>query len=143
MEEWLPVGGAPEIEISLQLQKFAATRGSRQQLAVEAFATAFEIIPRTLAENSGLDPINMIVALKTAHENGDITAGLDVSAGKSADMRKAGVLEPLRVKKQAIASAAEAAIMILRIDDVIASSKAQETGMPQGGPGRMPPGMGG
>jgi thermosome len=135
-------GGAPEIEIALRLQKFAATMGSSKQLAVEAFASAFEIIPRTLAENSGLDPIDMVVALKAAHGNGEITAGLDVSAGKPADMQKAGVLEPLRVKKQAIASAAEAAVMILRIDDVIASSKARETGMPQGGPGRMPPGMG-
>jgi len=135
-------GGAPEIEIVLRLQNFADTLGSSKQLAVEAFASAFEIIPRTLAENSGLDPINMVVALKAAHGNGEITAGLDVSAGKPADMQKAGVLEPLRVKKQAIASAAEAAVMILRIDDVIASSKARETGMPQGGPGRMPPGMG-
>jgi len=135
-------GGAPEIEISLRLMKYATAESGRRQLAMKAFASAFEVIPRTLAENSGLDPIDMIVALRTAHEEGNVTYGLDVSAGRPADMVQAGVVEPLRVKAQAIRSAADAAVMILRIDDVIASSKAKETGMPPGSPGGMPPGMG-
>ena len=137
-------GGAPEIELSLQLHRYAATLGGRIQLAIEAFAKALEIIPRTLAENAGLDPIDMIVAIRAEHEAGKKTFGLDVYEGKPVDMLKAGVVEPLRVKTQAIASAAEAAVMILRIDDVIASSRASGPagGMPPGGMGGMPPGMG-
>ena len=141
-------GGAPETELSLQLRKFATQEGGRAQLAIEAFAAALEVIPRTLAENSGLDAIDMLVAIRSAHEAGKKTFGLDVEAGKPADMLKAGIVEPLRVKTQAISSAAEAAVMILRIDDIIASSKAPEPagGMPpggMGGMGGMPPGMGG
>jgi len=138
-------GGAPETELSLQLRKYASHEGGRAQLAIEAFASALEIIPRTLAENSGLDAIDMLVALRAAHESGKKTFGLDVDAGKPADMLKAGVVEPLRVKTQAISSAAETAVMILRIDDIIASSKsaAPAGGMPPGGMGGMPPGMGG
>ncbi|MHB8164171.1 MAG: thermosome subunit alpha [Methanoregula sp.] len=133
----VPGGGAPETELSLRLRQYAATVGGRNQLAIEAFASAMEIIPRVLAENAGLDPIDMLVDLRAAHESGKKAYGLDVIAGKPADMLKAGVVEPLRVKTQAISSAAEAAVMILRIDDVIASSKAA-------GPGGMPPGgMGG
>jgi len=128
-------GGAPETELSLQLRRYASSTGGRIQLAIEAFASALEIIPRSIAENAGLDPIDMIVAIRAAHENGNKTFGLDVYAGKPVDMLKAGVVEPLRVKTQAIASAAEAAVMILRIDDVIASSKAAGPagGMPPGG----------
>ncbi|MFA4825580.1 MAG: thermosome subunit alpha [Methanoregula sp.] len=141
----VPGGGAPETELSLRLREYAATVGGRGQLAIEAFASAMEIIPRVLAENSGLDPIDMLVDLRAAHEAGKKTYGLDVVAGKPADMLKAGVVEPLRVKTQAISSAAEAAVMILRIDDVITSSKsgAPGGGMPPGGMGGMPPGMGG
>jgi archaeal chaperonin len=134
-------GGAPEIELSLQLRRHAASVGGRIQLAVEAFAAALEIIPRSIAENAGLDPIDMIVAIRASHEAGHRTFGLDVYQGRPVDMLKAGIVEPLRVKTQAIMSAAEAAVMILRIDDVIASSRAQGPagGMPPGG---MPPGMG-
>jgi len=134
-------GGAPETELSLQLRRYASTVGGRIQLAIEAFASALEIIPRSIAENAGLDPIDMIVAIRAAHEAGNRTFGLDVYEGKPVDMLKAGVVDPLRVKTQAIMSAAEAAVMILRIDDVIASSKAAGPagGMPPGG---MPPGMG-
>jgi len=134
-------GGAPETELSLQLRRYASTVGGRVQLAIEAFASALEIIPRSIAENAGLDPIDMIVAIRAAHEAGNRTFGLDVYEGKPVDMLKAGVVDPLRVKTQAIMSAAEAAVMILRIDDVIASSKAAGPagGMPPGG---MPPGMG-
>jgi thermosome len=129
-------GGAPETELSLQLRRYAQTVGGRIQLAIEAFAAALEIIPRSIAENAGLDPIDMIVAIRAAHEAGNRTFGLDVYKAKPVDMLKEGVVEPLRVKTQAIMSAAEAAVMILRIDDVIASSRAQG---PSGG---MPPGMG-
>jgi len=136
-------GGAPEIELSLRLREYAASVGGRAQLAIEAFANALEIIPRTLAENAGLDPIDMLVALRADHEKRKKYSGLDVFKGAPADMLKAGVVEPLRVKTQAIASAAEAANMILRIDDVIAASRiAGPPGGGPGGPGGMPP-MGG
>ena len=136
-------GGAPETELSLQLRRYASSVGGRIQLAIEAFASALEIIPRSIAENAGLDPIDMIVAIRAAHEAGNRTFGIDVYEGKPVDMLKAGVVEPLRVKTQAIMSATEAAVMILRIDDVIASSKAAGPagGMPPGGMGGMPPGM--
>ncbi len=120
-------GGAPEIELSLRLREYAASVGGRAQLAIEAFANALEIIPRTLAENAGLDPIDMLVALRASHEKGGATAkymGLDVFNAVSGNMLEAGVVEPLRVKTQAVSSAAEAAVMILRIDDVIAASKS-------------------
>lgn len=117
-------GGAPEVELSLRLREYAATQGGRIQLAIEAFASALEVIPRTLAENAGLDPIDKLVELRAAHEKDKKTFGLDVFEGKPVDMLAAGVVEPLRVKTQAIASAAEAAVMILRIDDVIASAKS-------------------
>jgi thermosome len=141
-------GGAIETELSLRLREYAATVGGRAQLAIEAFAAALEVIPRTLAENAGLDPIDMLVEIRAAHEKGKKTYGLNVFEGKAVDMKAAGVVEPLRVKTQAISSAAEAAVMILRIDDVIASSKSPmpEGGMPpggMGGMGGMPPGMGG
>jgi archaeal chaperonin len=140
-------GGAVETELSLRLREYGATVGGRAQLAIEAFASALEVIPRTLAENAGLDPIDMLVEIRAAHEKGKKTHGLNVFEGKAVDMRAAGVVEPLRVKTQAISSAAEAAVMILRIDDVIASSKSPmpEGGMPpggMGGMGGMPPGMG-
>ena len=137
-------GGAPETELSLQLRRYASQEGGRVQLAIEAFAAALEVIPRSLAENAGLDAIDMLVAIRAAHEAGKKNFGLDVYEGKPVDMLKAGVVEPLRVKTQAISSAAEAAVMILRIDDVIASSRsaAPEGGMPPGGMGGMPPGMG-
>ncbi len=128
-------GGAPEIEVSLKIKEWAPTLGGREQLAAEAFAAAMEVIPRALAENSGLDPIDILVELRKAHEEGKVTYGVDVFEGKVTDMKEKGVLEPLRVKKQAISSATEVAIMILRIDDVIAakglekeSEKAGEEG---------------
>ena len=140
-------GGATEIELSLKLNSYASSLKGREQLAVQKFAEAMEIIPRTLAENAGLDPIDMLVALKSAHEKGDTSAGLDVYTGKVINMKDAGVVEPLRIKTQAIGSATEAAVMILRIDDVIAASDLGKGGggMPpdMGGMGGMPPGMGG
>jgi thermosome len=143
----VPGGGAPEVELALRLRAYASTVGGREQLAIEAFADAMEVIPKTLAENAGLDQIDSLVALRSAHEKGMKSAGLDIDTGKPVDMLKLGVVEPLRVKTQAIQSAAEAAVMILRIDDVIASKSGGPGGMPgaggMGGPGGMPGGMGG
>ncbi|HWQ19909.1 MAG TPA: thermosome subunit alpha [Methanotrichaceae archaeon] len=137
-------GGAPEVELALRLREYAATVGGREQLAIESFAESMEVIPKTLAENAGLDQIDTLVALRSQHEKGIKTAGLDIDTGKPVDMLKLGVVEPLRVKTQAIQSAAEAAGMILRIDDVIASKSGPggEGGMPGGMPGGMG-GMGG
>ncbi|MFA4859394.1 thermosome subunit alpha [Methanoregula sp.] len=136
-------GGAPETELSLRLREYAATVGGRVQLAIEAFAAAMEVIPKTLAENAGLNAIDILVDMRAAHEAGKKTFGVDADAKKPSDMLKLGVVEPLRVKTQAISSAAEAAVMILRIDDVIAAAKsaAPGGGMPPGGMGGMPPGM--
>jgi chaperonin GroEL (HSP60 family) len=148
-EKLVAGGGGPEVEVALQLQDYASSLSGREQLAVKAFAESLEVIPRTLAENAGLDPIDMLVELRSHHEKGAKTAGLDVYSGKVIDMWDAGVVEPLRIKTQAINAAAEASVMILRIDDVIASSNPSpsggggEGGMPPGMGGGMPPGMGG
>jgi len=142
-------GGAPEVEIARKLREYADTISGREQLAVSAFADALEIVPKTLAENAGLDSIDVLVDLRAAHEESPYM-GLDVFDGEVVDMKEEGVLEPQRVKKQAIQSAAEAAEMILRIDDMIAakgfdvSSKDEEDmeGMGgMGGMGGMPPMM--
>ncbi len=134
-------GGSPEVELALRLREYSSTLKGREQLAVAKFAEALEVIPRTLAENAGLDPINMLVEMRSQHEKGNKTAGLNVFTGKVVDMWKEGVVEPLRVKTQAISSGTEAATMILRIDDVL-SSKSTPGGMPPGGPEGMG-GMGG
>lgn len=133
-------GGAAEIAIAKGLKEYADTISGREQLAVAAFAEAMEVVPKTLAENAGLDSIDSLVDLRAAHEK-SIYMGLDVFKGEVRDMYRAGVIEPHRVKKQAIQSAAEAAEMILRIDDVIASSGSGRPG-PEDMEG-MPPGMGG
>ncbi|KAB2946777.1 MAG: thermosome subunit [Candidatus Methanoperedens nitroreducens] len=130
-------GGSPEIELALRLREYASTLKGREQLAVAKFAEALEVIPRTLAENAGLDPINMLVEMRSQHEKGNKTAGLNVFTGKVVDMWKEGVVEPLRVKTQAISSGTEAATMILRIDDVLSSKSAPGGGMPPGGMGGM------
>ncbi|WP_142986353.1 thermosome subunit alpha [Halorubrum cibi] len=143
----LPGGGAPEAELALQLRDFADSVGGREQLAVEAFADALEVIPRTLAENAGLDPIDSLVDLRSRHDGGEFGAGLDAYTGDVIDMEAEGVVEPLRVKTQAIESATEAAVMILRIDDVIAAGDLKGGGTDDdgddGGPGGAPGGMGG
>ena len=127
-------GGAPEIELAKQLRDYAETVGGREALAVSAFADAVEIVPRTLAENAGLDSIDMLVDLRARHEKADgKNIGLNVYEGKVMDMFKMGVAEPLRIKTQAMKSASEAAVMILRIDDVIAATK-KGMGPPAGGP---------
>jgi thermosome, various subunits, archaeal len=139
-------GGAAEISIAKGLKEYADTISGREQLAVNAFAEALEVVPKTLAENAGLDSIDALVDLRAAHEK-SLYMGLNVFKGEVTDMYRAGVIEPHRVKKQAIQSAAEAAEMILRIDDVIASTGAGREpdmgGMEgMGGmPGGMPPMM--
>jgi thermosome len=137
-------GGAPEAEVSKQLREYAVKVGGREQLAIEAFAEAMESIPLALAENAGLDPIDVMVDLRAKHEDsGNKWYGVDVFSGDVKDTRKLNVLEPLRVKLQVVKSATEAASMILRIDDVVAS-KGLKGGGPPGPPGGMPPGgMGG
>ncbi|AXV41009.1 MULTISPECIES: thermosome subunit alpha [Methanobacterium] len=135
-------GGAAEIAIAKGLKEYADTISGREQLAVSAFAEALEVVPKTLAENAGLDSIDALVDLRAAHEK-SLYMGLNVFKGEVTDMYRAGVIEPHRVKKQAIQSAAEAAEMILRIDDVIASTGAgKEPDMgDMGGMGGMPGGM--
>lgn len=130
-------GGSPEIELALRLREYSSTLKGREQLAVAKFADALEVIPRTLAENAGLDPINMLVEMRSQHEKGKKTAGLNVFTGKVVDMWAEGVVEPLRVKTQAISSGTEAATMILRIDDVLSSKSSPGGGMPPGGMGGM------
>jgi chaperonin GroEL (HSP60 family) len=126
----VPGGGAPEAEVAKGLKKYAETLKGREQLAVNAFAEAMEVIPRSLAENAGLDPIDTLVALRAEHERGNVQMGVNVYEGGVADMLKEGVIEPLKVKTQALKSAAEAAEMILRIDDVIAASKLEKSSQP-------------
>jgi thermosome len=134
----VPGGGAIEAEMAKELREYATKTGGREQLAIEAFADSLEIVPKTLAENAGLEPIDILVSLRAAHEKekGHLM-GINVFTGKIADMERSGVIEPMSVKEQAIKSAAEAASMILRIDDVIAATKPKEGkgpgGMPEGG----------
>jgi len=134
-------GGSTETEIARRLEIYANKVGGREQLAIEAFAESLLIIPKTLAENGGHDPIDIIADLNKEHSvNTGLWFGVDVTKGRSIDMMKAGVIEPTRVKSQAIRAAAEAAQMILRIDDVIA---AKATAGPPPGAGGMGGGMGG
>ncbi|SEW17160.1 thermosome subunit beta, partial [Thermococcus thioreducens] len=129
----LAAGGAPEIELAIRLDEFAKEVGGKEQLAIEAFAEALKVIPRTLAENAGLDPIETLVKVIAAHKEKGPTIGVDVFEGEPADMMERGVIAPVRVTKQAIKSASEAAIMILRIDDVIAASKLEKDKDNKGG----------
>ena len=112
-------GGAVETELLMQIRNYAETVGGRVQLAIEAYATAYESIPRTLAENSGYNPIDKLVELKNAHAKGKKNAGLNVYTGEVIDMLAEGVLEPLRSKRQSIQSASETAIMLVRVDDMM------------------------
>jgi thermosome len=112
-------GAAVETELLVRLRDYAGTIGGREQIAIEAFAQAFEIIPITLAENSGFNPIDKLVELKKAHGDGQKNAGLNVYTGKIVDMAAEGVFEPMRVKRQAIQSAAETAALLIRVDDMM------------------------
>jgi len=144
----LPGGGAVEVELARRLRDYADSVEGREQLAVEAFADSLELIPRVLAENAGLDAIDLLVDLRAAHEAGDQHAGLDVFAGEVVDTAETGVVETAHAKEQAIASAAEAANLVLKIDDIISAGDLStaggddEGGAPGGGMGGMG-GMGG
>jgi thermosome len=117
-------GGAIEAEIAKELRRYAAKVGGREQLAIEAFAEALEVIPQTLAENGGHDPVDVLVALRAAHDKPDgLVYGVNVFTGKIDDMAASRVFEPYLVKRHCIASAVEAAITILRIDDVVVAAK--------------------
>lgn len=140
-------GGAAATAIAMALRDYAPSVGGREQMAIEAFANAIEVVPKTLSENAGLDPIDMMLEIRSAHKKGKKYAGINVLGGKVENMLKNNVIEPLRVSMQEIEASSEAATMILRIDDVIAS-KGGGTGpppgaggMPPGGMGGMPPGM--
>jgi thermosome len=142
-------GGAIETELASRLRDYADSVEGREQLAVEAFADAVELVPRVLAENAGLDPIDTLVDLRAAHEDGDVSAGLNVFSGDIVDTYEAGVVEPAHAKEQALASAAEAANLVLKIDDIISAGDLStdkgddEGGAPGGGMGGMGGGMGG
>ncbi len=126
-------GGAPEMEVAKALKEYAETLPGREQLAVMCFAEALEAIPTTLAENAGLDPIDIISELRARHEKGEIWAGVEVHAGKVKNMKELGVFEPIAVKKQIIKSCTEAASMLLKIDDIIAAGKMRAPPTPSRG----------
>ena len=130
-------GGSTAMELALKLREYAASVGGREQIAIDAFASAMEVVPTALSENAGLDPIDVLIELRQAHKSGKKNAGINVFTGKVSDMKKEKVLEPIRVGRQAISSATDAAVMIMRIDDVIASK-----GGDKGGKGPKTPDMG-
>jgi chaperonin GroEL (HSP60 family) len=140
-------GGAVDVEIARRLRAYAEKLKGRERLAVAAFADAIEVLPRTLAENAGMDPIDAMAELQSRHAKGEKWAGVDGIEGKIADMEKLEIIEPKVVKAQAIKSSTEVATMLLKIDDVIASSKSKgpppgAEGMGgMGGMGGMPGGM--
>jgi chaperonin GroEL (HSP60 family) len=143
---YLPGGGAIYTELSLRIDEYADEFKDKRQLAVKAFADALLSIPSTLAENAGIDPLDILNELRASHAEGNFSAGLDLfQNGKITDMFETGILEPHRVVSQAIKSASESSIMIMRIDDVIVAKSETPAmppgGMPPGMPGGMPPGM--
>ncbi|MCK4335558.1 MAG: TCP-1/cpn60 chaperonin family protein [Candidatus Aenigmarchaeota archaeon] len=135
----VPGGGAVEMQIAKYLRKYAETFKGREQLAVNAFANAMEIVPKSLAENGGLDPIDKLAQLRSEHDKNRTSAGLDVFTGNVSNMLTLGVIEPLKIKLQAVKSASEVAEMVLRIDDIISTGAGNKMPpMPPGG--GMPPG---
>ena len=134
-------GGAPETFAAAKIRSWAKSLEGREQLAAEKFAEALESIPLSLSENAGMDPIDTLASLRARQSKGSKWIGIDVVKSEVVDMKDRLVVEPLAVKHQIISAAAEAACMILRIDDVIATAKS--AGPPPGAEGGMPPGMGG
>ena len=145
----LPGGGAPEVEVAARLREYADSVSGREQLAIESFADALEVVPRVLAENAGIDSIDTLVDLRAAHSEGEQRAGLNVVSGEIEDTFEAGVIETPGAKKQGVASASEAANLVLKIDDIISAGdlstegEDDEAGGPGGGMGGMGGGMGG
>ena len=137
----VPGGGAVEMELAKRLRDFSQGLSGREQLAIVEFASALEFIPFTLAENAGIDPIDVLTELKSLHDAGEKNAGLNLFTNRVEDVFKARIIEPLKIKSQAINSATDVAVMILRIDDVIASSGESSRGA-KSGMGGMPSGMG-
>lgn len=135
----VPGGGAPEIEVAKELRKYAEGFSGREQLAINAFADALEVVPRSLAENAGLDPIDTLVTLRADHEKKKINNGVNIFKSGTIDMISQGVIEPLKIKTQALKSAADAAEMILKIDDIVSAAKLSKPESQQSGMG-MPPG---
>jgi len=133
-------GGAPETYAATKLRTWAKTLEGREQLAVEKFADSLETIPLTLSENAGMDPIDTLATLRSKQLKGEKWTGIDANRGKVVNMQYSDIIEPLAVKNQIVSASTEAACMILRIDDVIATSKSHA---PPGGGGGPPPGMGG
>ena len=127
-------GGSTAMELAMRLREYAASVGGREQIAIDAFASAMEVVPTALSENAGLDPIDVLIELRSAHKAGKKYAGVNVFTGKVVDMKKEKVLEPIRVGRQAVSSATDAAVMILRIDDVIASKGGSAGGRGPKGP---------
>ena len=127
-------GGSTAMELAMRLREYAASVGGREQIAIDAFASAMEVVPTALSENAGLDPIDVLIELRSAHKAGKKYAGVNVFNGKVVDMKKEKVLEPIRVGRQAVSSATDAAVMILRIDDVIASKGGSAGGRGPKGP---------
>jgi thermosome len=146
----LPGGGAPEVEVAKRLREYADSVSGREQLAIESYADAIEVVPRVLAENAGLDSIDTLVDLRAAHSDGDERAGLNVFSGDIEDTSETGVVETPGAKQQALVSASEAANLVLKIDDIISagdltteSEEDEGAGGPGGGMGGMGGGMGG
>jgi thermosome len=134
----VPGGGAIEVQLAKQLRKYAESFKGREQLAINAFANAMEVVPKSLAENAGLDPIDKLAMLRAEHDKNKLTMGLNVMTGEVSDMLALGVIEPLKIKIQAIKSAGEVAEMILRIDDIISSGSGGGKMPPMPGAGGMP-----
>jgi len=134
-------GGAPETFAATKIRSWAKSLEGREQLAAEKFADALETIPIILAENAGMDPIDAITSLRSRQIKGEKWTGVDVMKARIANMKTSDIIEPLSVKNQIVSAASEAACMILRIDDVVATAKS--AGPPPGAEGGMPPGMGG
>jgi len=140
----LPGGGAPEVEVAGRLREYADSVSGREQLAIEAFADALEVVPRVLAENAGIDSIDTLVDLRAAHSEGEERAGLNVFTGEIEDTFEAGVVETPGAKKQGVVSASEAANLVLKIDDIISAGDLSTEGEEEpGGAGGMGGGMGG
>ena len=135
----LPGGGASETEVARRVRRYAESLSGRESLAAAAFADSIEAIPLILAESAGLDPIDAISELQSRHEKGEVWAGIDIHDGKVKDMKDSKIYEPVVVKTQSIKSATEAASMILKIDDIIASTKMKPPKGGEGGPEGMPP----